>query len=67
MAARGDDSKYIPNATDPHVGLAPARIKQHRSAIWPIPLLITLAFMDKPFVENELYRAVLTGWKSTRA
>ena len=48
------------NATDPHVGLALSADKATQKCYMAdTGLLITLAFMDKPFVENELYRAVL--------
>jgi len=48
------------NATDPHVGLALSADKvTQKCYMADTGLLITLAFMDKPYVENELYKAVL--------
>ncbi len=48
------------NSTDPHIGLALSSDKASQKCyLADTGLLITLAFMDKPYAENELYRAVL--------
>ncbi len=48
------------NATDPHIGLAlSADHSTQKCYMADTGLLVTLTFMDKPFTENELYRAIL--------
>ena len=48
------------NATDPGVGLAlSADHATQKCYMADTGLLVTLAFMDAPFTDNELYRAVL--------
>lgn len=48
------------NATDPSVGLAlSADHATQKCYMADTGLLVTLAFMDTPFTDNELYRAVL--------
>lgn len=48
------------NATDPSVGLAlSADHATQKCYMADTGLLVTLAFMDAPFTDNELYRAVL--------
>ena len=48
------------NATDPNAGLAlSADHTTQKCYMADTGLLVTLAFGDRPFVENELYRAVL--------
>ncbi len=48
------------NATEPNVGLAlSADFATQKCYMADTGLLVTLAFFDMPFVENELYKAVL--------
>ena len=48
------------NATDPNVGLAlSADYSTQKCYMADTGLLITFAFLDSPYVENELYKAVL--------
>lgn len=48
------------NATDPHIGLAlSADNSTQKCYMADTGLLVTLTFMDKPFTENDLYRAIL--------
>ncbi|MCL2158823.1 MAG: AAA family ATPase [Oscillospiraceae bacterium] len=48
------------NATDPGVGLAlSADYAMQKCYMADTGLLITQAFMDSPFIENELYKAIL--------
>ena len=48
------------NATDPNVGLAlSADYATQKCYMADTGLLVTHAFMDSPYVDNELYRAVL--------
>ena len=48
------------NATDPHIGLAlSADNTTQKCYMADTGLLVTLTFMDQPFTQNELYRAIL--------
>ena len=48
------------NATDPNVGLAlSADNNTQKCYMADTGLLITQTFMDRPFIENELYKAIL--------
>jgi len=48
------------NATDPNIGLAlSADITTQKCYMADTGLLVTHTFMDRPFIDNELYRAIL--------